>query len=352
MHSLRQFAAAAASICAISVLGQTAAHAQSMQELHDAAKLEKELVIYGGGPASLYEVPARAFERQFPGVKVTINSGFSNVLDRRIDEQLRAGKLEVDLAILQTVQDFIRWKKEGVLATFRPDGFDFIDRTFKDPDGAYVGVFVTAVAYAYNPNLVQAADAPRSALDFLKPELRGKIVACYPHDDDITLYLFYTIVRRYGWEYMDKYVANGATFIQGHLGVARSISAGEHAVSLDSNPNLSLREKRAGRPSEVAFSDIDPTPVWAQTAAIFKDSPHPNAARLFLTWFLGKEQQSRLDTWSPRVDVAPPEGLAPLFSHTLANKYAELISDTELVADLRKRFEAVTGPVRNRGGVR
>jgi hypothetical protein len=33
-----------------------------MRELYEKAKLEKELVIYGGGPISLYEVPARAFE--------------------------------------------------------------------------------------------------------------------------------------------------------------------------------------------------------------------------------------------------------------------------------------------------
>jgi ABC-type Fe3+ transport system substrate-binding protein len=326
--------------------------AQSPQELHDKAKLEKELVIYGGGPASLYEVPVREFERQFPGIKVSISSGFSNVLDKTIDAQLAAKKLEADLAVLQTVQDFIRWKNEGVLARFKPDGFDAIDQTFKDPDGYYVGVFVTAVAYAYNSDAVKAADIPKSALDFLKPEFHGKLVACYPHDDDITLYLFYTIVRRYGWDYMDKYIANGANFIQGHLGVARNIAAGESIVSLDSNPNLSLREKRAGKPSDIAFSDIDPTPVWSQTAATFKDSPHPNAARLFLTWFLSKDQQAKLDTWSPRVDVPPPEGFGPLFSHVLANKYPEFISNTSLVEDLRKRFESLTGPVRRTGGVR
>src|SRR5215475_10746871 len=112
-------------LCAISfVMLPRVLHAQSMQDIFEKAKLEKELVIYGGGPTSLYEVPAREFERRFPGIKVSISSGFSNVLDRKIDEQLQAKKLEADLAILQTVQDFIRWKKEGVLANFRPEGFD------------------------------------------------------------------------------------------------------------------------------------------------------------------------------------------------------------------------------------
>ena len=339
------FGAASISLCGL-------AHAQSMQELYDKAKLEKELVIYGGGPTSLYEVPARAFEQKYPGIKVTVHAGYSNVHDEKINQQLKTKTLDADLAILQTVGDYIRWKKEGVLAVYKPEGWDAIDKSFKDPDGHYVGVFVTSVSYAYNRDLVTGEAAPKSALDYLKPEFRGKMIACYPHDDDITLYLFYSIVQKYGWDWMDKYLANGAQFIQGHLGVSRALGTGEAVVSPDSNPNLSLREQRAGKPVDISFSKIDPTPVWAQTAATFKDSPHPNAARLFLSWFLEKEQQSKLDTWSPRTDVPPPEGLPPLFSLLLANNYPEFIGNTELVEDLRKRFENLTGPVQKKGGVR
>jgi hypothetical protein len=50
--------------------------------------------------------------------------------------------------------------------------------------------------------------------------------------------------------------------------------------------------------------------------------------------------------------VPPPPGLPPLFSIKLANDYPAFIGNDVLVADLRKRFEALTGPVKNRGGVR
>ena len=107
-----------------------------------------------------------------------------------------------------------------------------------------------------------------SALRQLKPEFRGLTISCYPHDDDITLYLFHTLVRRYGWEWMDKYIANGAAFIQGHLGVARAVSAGDKSVSIDSNPNLSLREKRAGKPTRVA-RDSSATPGSARRGVVY-----------------------------------------------------------------------------------
>src|SRR5262245_18646657 len=248
--------------------------APTEEKLYEKAKLEGELVIYGGGPTSLYEVPARAFEQKYPGIKITIHSGFSNVHNERINQQLKAKKVDADLAILQTVQDYIRWKKEGVLAQFKPAAWDAIDGSFKDPDGYYVGVFVISVSYAYNRDRVK--EAPRSAKDFLRPEFRGKMISCYPHDDDITLYLFYTVVQRYGWDWMSQYVANGAQFVQGHLGVSRSLASGDSVVSIDSNPNFSLREQRGGKSVEISFSEIDPTPVWAQTAATFRDSPHPN----------------------------------------------------------------------------
>ena len=94
----------------------------------------RNLVIYGGGPTTLYEAPAKAFEQKYPGIKVTIHAGFGNVLDAQINQQIKDKKLVVDLAILQTVQDFIRWKKEIVLARFKPAGWREFDKSFKDHD--------------------------------------------------------------------------------------------------------------------------------------------------------------------------------------------------------------------------
>lgn len=108
-------------------------HAQSMDALYEKAKAEGEFVIYGGGPTSLYEVPANAFKQKYPGIKVTIHAGFSNVHNSKINEMIKAKANDADLAILQTVSDFYQWKKEGVLAQYRPEGSEFIDQTSRIP---------------------------------------------------------------------------------------------------------------------------------------------------------------------------------------------------------------------------
>jgi ABC-type Fe3+ transport system substrate-binding protein len=329
----------------------TSAQAETIDELYAKAKSEKSLVFYSGGPVAPYETFAKEFEQRFPGLTISITGGFSNVLNDKINAQMKDKKLEVDMAFFQTAQDFVAWKKQGVLLNFKPDGYEQIAPAFRDADGAFTVTKVNAITYAYNSKLVAPQDAPRSALDFLKPQFLGKLITCYPADDDATLYLFHTIVQKYGWDYMDKYMANKPTFVQGHLGVSRSVAAGTHAATLDAT-STAADLKRSGQPIESVFSTDDETPLFTLTAGIFKDAQHPNAAKLFLTWYMAKEQQSRTGVFSARTDVPPPEGLKPLASYKVANQYREFVTDEKQLAELRKRFEGYTGPVVNTGGVR
>jgi ABC-type Fe3+ transport system substrate-binding protein len=327
-------------------------YAETLDELYAKAKDEKSLVIYAGGPVSNYEPLARDFERQFPGLTVSIEGGFSNVLNQKIEQQFKDGKLQADMVLFQTAQDFVRWKQQGKMLAFRPDGFDAIDSSFKDPDGAFIVWYVGLLSYAYNAQQLKLEAAPKSALDFLKPEFRGKMIACYPHDDDATLYLFHTLAQKHGSDYIDKYLANQPNWVQGHLGVSRSVAAGTNLVTLDATTSTVLNLKKAGQPIEFVFSEVDPIPIYYSTAGIFKDAPHPNVAKLYLTWVLAPEQQRRIGTFSSRNDVPPPAGLKPLFSYRVANGYREFVTNERLLADLRKRFEDAVGPIRNAGGVR
>ncbi len=329
----------------------TSAPAETLDQLYEKAKLERSLVFYAGGPAEPHERRAMDFQTRFPGITVSVTGGFSNILNQDIAQQMHAGKLAVDMAFFQTVQDFVAWKAQGVLAAFKPDGFDQIMPNLRDDDGSYMALSANALAYAYNTAQLRAEDAPRSAVDFLHPRFRGKLISVYPHDDDAALYLFHLIVQKYGWDWMDKYMANQPQFIQGHLPVARSVASGESMATLDASSSV-WPFKRAGQPVEVVFSAVDESPVFTLTGGIFKDAPHPNAARLYLSWYLAKEQQARLGTFSSRRDVPPPEGFQPLTSYKIANNYRELMIDAGLVAGLRKRFEAYTGPAVNKGGVR
>jgi ABC-type Fe3+ transport system substrate-binding protein len=326
------------SLLASFVVGALPARAETMDELYEKAKLEKTLAFYGAGPASSHDRWMREFQQKFPGISIAFTGGLSNGLNRKIEQQLAAGKMETDFAIFQTIQDFAKWKARGALMLFKPEGTDQIDPAYRDEDGAFTAVSVNTVVYAYNTQLVPAADVPKSAIDFLKPLFREKLITTDPTEDDAALSAFNLIVEKYGWDYMDKYMAQKPAFVTtGHAAVSNAIAAGDKLVTFDST-STTPRLKAEGKPIEPVFSEVDATPVFLVGAAIFKDAPHPNAAKLYLNWFMAKEQQSRSGTFSPRADVAPPDGLEPLSVYKIDSGYRKLVTDEARLTELRKRL--------------
>ncbi|EKG16986.1 hypothetical protein MPH_05812 [Macrophomina phaseolina MS6] len=79
-------------------------------------------------------------------------------------------------------------KSQGVLLPYKPAGWDQIYDDFKDPDGAYTGLYIINWANVWNTNYVK--DGPKEFTDFLKPEFKDKLVLTYPNDDDAVLYAF------------------------------------------------------------------------------------------------------------------------------------------------------------------
>src|SRR6516162_2937165 len=267
-------------IALLTLLPLSALRAETLDELYEKAKAEKSLVFYTGAGVAAAKATAEAFEKRFPGISVTGKGGFSNVLDSEIDQQLKDKKVTTDFVQFQTIQDYRRWDKAGALMHFKPDGFDQVLAPMKDKNGAWVAVNAIQMSYGYNSEKVQEADVPKSALDFLKPQFRGKVVTVYPTDDDATLYNFDLIVGKYGWDYMKKYMANDPYFIQGHRDVAARLRSGEHFLSFDVT--------QGGGNLKVAMSQADKTPVFFTAGGILKNAPHPNAAKLLLTWMLSK----------------------------------------------------------------
>src|SRR5258708_37021125 len=95
--------------------------------------------------------------------------------------------------------------------------------------------------------------------------------------------------------------------IKGNGGGSNAIADGQKLATFDST-STTPRLKRDGKPIDTVLSKVDAIPVFLVAAAIFRDAPHPNGAKLFLNWYLAREQQSRTGTFSPRAHVPPPDG--------------------------------------------
>jgi ABC-type Fe3+ transport system substrate-binding protein len=98
--------------------------------------------------------------------------------------------VETDVVILHTIQDFVRWAARKALLPFKPDGFDQISRSFRDSNGGWIAVSTHPIFYGYNSERVPAMAVPKLAIDFLRPQFKGKLVSAYPADDDASLFAF------------------------------------------------------------------------------------------------------------------------------------------------------------------
>ena len=156
------------------------AQKHDLDALYERAAAEGEVSAYLQGPPQVYAEFVNAFEAKYPKLKVRITSGRYDLMPK-IDAQIAAGAMEADLAILQTTQDYVRWKRQGALQSFAPADFDLIPAGLKDPDAQFLPVFLVMIGLAYNPMQVSNPEAPRTISDFLKPAFKSKIVSTYPH---------------------------------------------------------------------------------------------------------------------------------------------------------------------------
>jgi ABC-type glycerol-3-phosphate transport system substrate-binding protein len=107
----------AAGLAAAATIIRPAFADSEFDSLYAKARKEGGLNLYGGGPADWYTQWAKQFEAAFPDVPIAFIGGFSNELSPKIDKQIADKKLECDVTVLQTLQDFERWKQQGALTT-------------------------------------------------------------------------------------------------------------------------------------------------------------------------------------------------------------------------------------------
>lgn len=83
-----------------------------------------------------------AWAARFPKIALDLTVDLSKYHDSRIDRAYWANNETVDIAMLQTLNDFQRWKEEGRLLFYKPPTFADLYSGETDLDGAFLPVNV------------------------------------------------------------------------------------------------------------------------------------------------------------------------------------------------------------------
>ncbi len=146
-----------------------APHAPKLNELYEAAKMERQVIIWGTQRREVEWIPA-AFGKAFPGIEVQF-FGDNDIAVKAIAEA-RGGRHQVDV-YQHSLTGTLPVVQRDLLAPLDWSPFKIDPRNIAfDGKMAYTSNIVYTIAY--NSKLVKEADVPRNWVDMLDERYKGK----------------------------------------------------------------------------------------------------------------------------------------------------------------------------------
>jgi iron(III) transport system substrate-binding protein len=300
------------------------------QELFDAALAEGKLVVYTSHiPDQELEV-IKAFRSRFPNIEVDMIRLVGGRLYERVVTEASANQLDADIIIMTDAALMEGLYDEGILAEHYPPSDDMYD--YKR-HGYWYPVDLMATVIKYNSELVSEEDAPKDWLDLLDPKWKGKIGLVHGGAGGSTWTDIYFQRKVLGLDFWVKLSEQEPMIFTGTADLVRALIGGEILVANSSTVGSYKQKVYMDAPVEWVYP-LSGFGVSVFTGGVVEGAKNPNAARLFINWYLSQEGQTRLTTacgtYSAREDVLPPIGVNDLYL------YDYFIPDIDGYIDLRE----------------
>lgn len=261
--------------------------------LVQAAKKEAKVVWYTSLALPSSTALAHAFQNKYKGIEVEVHRTGSQRVLQRVMQEATAGIKNVDLIHTSDAGHFVLLKEKGLLLQYTPKGVEPFPDGFKDKNGYYFGMRATLSVIAHNPKIVPEKEAPKTWKDLLDPKWRGKEVTAHPGYSGIIMTHVLAIVNLYGWDYFRDLAKNKLHLVQSANDPAGVVASGERPIGVNGAEYFYYKTKKQGNPIRIVYPK-EGVPLVVSPIAIAKESPHPNAAKLFVEFIFSKESQQLL----------------------------------------------------------
>jgi iron(III) transport system substrate-binding protein len=290
-------------------LTQVAQAAQARwEDVVRSAEKEGEVTVYATNSVGDLQVIWDAFKKKFPKIKLnSVGISTTSEIVTKIMAERRASQFLVDVVlgapgatynslqrgkaldpmppslILPEVTDLSKWWKGK--------------HRYVDPEGQYVFVYQSTLygpPVYYNTKLVNL-DSIKSVWDLLDPKWKGKMISLWPRANYVSTALLFMyhhpqvgpkfLERLYGGEMDLTYFSD---FRQG----TDWLASGKYQLCILCRLRRALEQ---GLPvAEASPYNFKESPgIGSNNGAIglLNSHPHPNAARVFINWYLSREGQ-------------------------------------------------------------
>jgi iron(III) transport system substrate-binding protein len=299
------------------------------------------VVVLGGAASRNYRPIFKHFEDKF-GIRTVVSTGGGSKQTDRILAERSAGKHTVDILMIGGTSAVLRLLPNGVLDPIAPIFFhpDVVDESkwlqrrhlYSDPEEKYVFAFsgtadLSPVLMRFNTSKLPIEEAKKidSVWAFLDKRFAGKIVAIPPTTGGaggtyFTVPVHPDLGEKYLRRFFDRELK--VAFTEDYRQIADGVAMGKYtmAIFVGSAGRDIDRLGKQGLPV-ASFTHIIDKPLKerpivggsgaANNIMVANQRPHPNAASLFVNWFLSKDGQTVMHSQSEqtpdqtfRTDVA------------------------------------------------
>jgi iron(III) transport system substrate-binding protein len=301
------------------------------ETLAAARKEGKVVVVLGGGASRRYRPVFKFFEDKF-GVRTVVSTGGGRKQADRLLAERGAGKYKVDIFMVGPTTGNTRLIPNGAADPIKPLLFlpDVVDQSlwykgrhyYSDPEEKYIFALsgaadLTPLSIRFNTDKLPVKEAKKidSMWRFLdKKRFAGKIVAFPPTiggagGSYFTTHVHPDLGEKYLRGFFDPEL--DVKFIRDFRQVADGVARGKYtmAIFVGSAGQDIDRLGDVGLPvanlQEILEGPLKERPTLQGTGSssnimVVNRRPHPNAAKLFVNWFLSKEGQTVMHTKSGR----------------------------------------------------
>lgn len=243
---------------------------------------------------------SRAFEDRY-GIKLEFVTGIGTILIERIKAEQRAGRFIADT--LDTAVSLVAIAKEdgltasmGELPALADKDIWALSSPRADPEGHIIGIRPTTLPFWVNTAAVKAGEEPRSYRDLVDTRWGGgKLGLSSPVTAPNSIWIYLT-TRKNGSLDDDYWRRLGRQELRLAPSVRETpswLARGEIAASfVDADSSMAPYVKEGAPLKAIEMAEGVLVAPQSVSIALAKNGPHPNAARVFTNWYLGREGQS------------------------------------------------------------
>ena len=321
----------------------------------EGARKEGKVIVSVPTSAELRKEFESGFKTRYPGIELELNvaRGASNI--NKIVEEQKAGALNVDLHVGGTTSIITGLLANQMLEPVMPSMLLPEVRDEKNWWGGHIWAdnakkyiygftaYMTETVW-YNSGLVKPEEIT-SWDSLLEPKWKGKIAILDPRTPGSGESTWAFLLRVKGESYLAKLAAQEMMVGRNLRQLAEAVTRGKAAASIGLSYYTYLPFIKAGLEVKpvAAIKEGYYAASGSGNIAVLRNSPHPNAAKIFVNWLLSKDGQNAftkaLGQPTRRLDVETR--WTREFGHTSAKevltpeKYDELENGSE---DVVKKF--------------